>query len=228
MENRSMANQNPGKDNFTRNLVIAVVVGVVLLMLVPTLLSKRTNTSAAVPASVSADRGYGIVFNGDAKNVPIVDIYEDFQCPICMQFEKLQGDYIESLITEKKATVVYHTLSFLGPDSVRAANAAACSADQGEFLNYHRSLYANQPAENSGAWTNAALAAVGQAAGIKGKKFVDCVAGGQYADWVNNVAAAGAKANVNSTPTVFINGKEIDRNTEYFSAEKFKAAVERG
>ena len=27
---------------------------------------------------------------------------------------------------------------------------------------------------------------------------------------------------------VFVNGKEIDRNTEYFSADKFKAAVERG
>jgi protein-disulfide isomerase len=49
-----------------------------------------------------------------------------------------------------------------------------------------------------------------------------------YQGWVNNVAAAGAKANVNSTPTVFINGKEIDRKTEYFSADKFKAAVERG
>ena len=28
--------------------------------------------------------------------------------------------------------------------------------------------------------------------------------------------------------TVFVNGKEIDRNSEYFSADKFKAAVERG
>ena len=48
--------KNPagGKDNFTRNLVIAVVVGVVLIMLVPTLLSKQTDTSAAIPASVSA------------------------------------------------------------------------------------------------------------------------------------------------------------------------------
>mgnify|MGYP000961091314 FL=1 len=46
-----MANQKPGKDNFTRNIVIAVVVGVLLIMLVPTLLSKQTDTSAAIPAS---------------------------------------------------------------------------------------------------------------------------------------------------------------------------------
>ena len=228
MENRSMANQKPGKDNFTRNLVIAVVVGVILLMLVPTLLSKRTNTSAAIPASVSADRGYGIVFNDDLKGVPLIDIYEDFQCPICAQFEKMQGDYIESLITAKKATVVYHTLSFLGPESVNAANAAACSADENKFLGYHRALYANQPAENTGVWSNDVLGILGQAAGITSKKFTSCVNDMAYQGWVNNVAQAGAKANVNSTPTVFINGKEIDRKTEYFSADKFKAAVERG
>jgi protein-disulfide isomerase len=228
MEKRTMANQKPGKDNFTRNLVIAVVVGVVLLMLVPTVLSKRTNSTAAVPASVSAENGYGIVFNGDLTSVPVLDIYEDFQCPICAQFEKMQGDYIESLIKDKKAKVIYHTLSFLGPESINAANAAACSADQNEFLGYHRTLYANQPAENSGAWTNDVLAVLGQATGITSKKFTSCVNNMDYKGWVSNVAAAGAKANVNSTPTVFINGKEIDRKTEYFSADKFKAAVERG
>lgn len=228
MEIRTMANQKPGKDNFTRNLVIAVVVGVVLIMLVPTILSKKTDTSAKVPASVSADRGYGIVFNEELKGVPVLDIYEDFQCPVCAQFEKLQGDYIESLITAKKATVVYHTLSFLGPESVNAANAAACSADEGKFLQYHRALYANQPQENTGVWSTDVLGVLGQAAGIMSKKFTSCVNDMAYQGWVNNVATAGAKANVNSTPTVFINGKEIDRNSEYFSADKFKAAVERG
>lgn len=223
-----MAKEKPGKDNFTRNLVVTVVVGVLLIMLVPTLLSKKTDTSAKIPAAVSADRGYGIVFNGELTGVPVLNIYEDFQCPVCAQFEKLQGDYIESLIAEKKATVVYHTLSFLGPESVNAANAAACSADQGKFLQYHRALYANQPQENTGVWSTDVLGILGQAAGITSKEFTSCVNDMSYQGWVNNVAAAGAKANVNSTPTVFINGKEIDRQSEYFDAAKFKAAVERG
>jgi protein-disulfide isomerase len=223
-----MAKSQPGKDNFTRNLVIAVVVGVLLIMLVPTLLSKQTDSSASVPASVSADRDYGIVFNDELTGVPVVDIYEDFQCPVCAQFTQLNGPYIESLITEKKATVVYHTLSFLGPESVNAANAAACAADDGKFLEYHRILMMNQKQENSGAWDNTFLASLGQTAGITSQKFSSCVNKGEYLGWVSNVAAAGAKANVNSTPTVFVNGKEIDRNGEYFDAAKFKAAVERG
>ena len=223
-----MAKQ-PGKDNFTRNLVIAVVVGVLLIMLVPTLLSRQTDSSASIPANVSADRGYGVVFNDDLTGVPVIDIYEDFQCPVCAQFTQLNGPYIESLIAEKKATVVYHTLSFLGPESVNAANAAACAADDGKFLEYHRLLMMNQKPENSGGWSNNFLASLGQTAGITSQKFSSCVNKGDYVGWVSNVAAAGANANVNSTPTVFVNGKEIDRNaSEYFDAAKFQAAVERG
>ena len=220
--------QAPKKDNFTRNLVIAVIVGVLLIMVGGTLFSKRADSSAKTPASVSAERNYGITFNGELTGVPVIDVYEDFQCPVCAQFEKLNGDYLESLIADKKATVVYHTLSFLGPESVNAANAAACSADEGKFLKYHRTLYANQKAENSGAWSNDVLTVLGQVAGITSKKFSECVNKGDYLKWVVNVADAGAKANVNSTPTVFINGKEIDRKTEYFDPAKFKAAVERG
>jgi protein-disulfide isomerase len=224
-----MAKSQPGKDNFTRNLVIAVVVGVLLIMLVPTLLSRQTDSSASIPANVSADRGYGVVFNDDLTGVPVIDIYEDFQCPVCAQFTQLNGPYIESLIAEKKATVVYHTLSFLGPESVNAANAAACAADDGKFLEYHRLLMMNQKPENSGGWSNNFLARLGQTAGITSQKFSSCVNKGDYVGWVSNVAAAGANANVNSTPTVFVNGKEIDRNaSEYFDAAKFKAAVERG
>jgi protein-disulfide isomerase len=220
--------QKPGKDNFTRNLVIAVVLGVTLIMLVPTLLSKQTNSDAKIPASVSAERGYGIVFNGELTGVPVIDIYEDFQCPVCAQFEAAQGDYLEALIAEKKATVVYHTLSFLGPESIAAANAAACSADEGKFLEYHKALLISQPKENSGAWTNASLAAAGQSVGITSQKFTNCVTKGEYADWVQNVATEGAKANVNSTPTVLINGKELTRGNAYYDRAQFQAAVEKG
>ncbi len=45
--------------------------------------------------------------------------------------------------------------------------------------------------------------------------------------WVKNVAEEGAKRNVNSTPTVYINGKEIDRNKAYNSLADFMFAVEK-
>ena len=219
----------PGKDNFTRNLVVIVVVAVIGIMVVPTVLSKTKSVSQEIPATVSADHGYAISFNTELKNVPVVDIYEDFQCPICQQFEGLQGRYINSLITDKKATLRFHSLSFLGAESIRAANAGACANDENKFPALHLGLYANQPAtENSGTWTFDRIIEIAAASGIKSTKFSDCVKSMKYEGWVKKVAEAGSKAGVNSTPTVFVNGKEIDRNTEYFSVDKFKAAIERG
>jgi protein-disulfide isomerase len=221
--------KNPagGKDNFTRNLVIAVVVGVVLIMLVPTLLSKQTDTSAAIPASVSAEDGYGIVFNKELTDAPFIEIYEDFQCPACARFESIAGEYIEELITTKKAKVAFHTLSFLGGESQIAANAAACSADEGKFLQLHKTLFANQPSENSGAWNSAYFSTLGLGLGISSPEYDKCISGNKYMGWVKNVAEEGAKRNINSTPTVLINGKEIDRNTAYASLGDFMLAVEK-
>jgi protein-disulfide isomerase len=198
-------------------------------MVVPTVLSKNRTVSQEIPATVSADNGYAISFNTEDKTLPVVDIYEDFQCPICQQFEGLNGEYINSLITEKKAAVRFNILSFLGTESVLAANAAACSNDEDKFLDFHLGLYANQPgAENSGEWSADRLIAIGEASGLTSESFKSCVKELKYEGWVAKVAEAGSKAGVNSTPTVFVNGKEIDRNSEYFNADKFKAAVERG
>jgi protein-disulfide isomerase len=220
-------NPSGGKDNFTRNLVIAVVVGVALIMLVPTLLSKQTDTTAAIPASVSAEDGYGIVFNKELTDAPFIEIYEDFQCPACARFESISGEYIEELITTKKAKVAFHTLSFLGGESQIAANAAACSADEGKFLQLHKTLFANQPSENSGAWTSSYFSTLGLGLGISSPEYDKCVSGNKYLGWVKNVAEEGAKRNINSTPTVLINGKEIDRNKAYASLAEFMLAIEK-
>jgi protein-disulfide isomerase len=218
-----------GKDNFTRYLVIGVVVAVLAIMIVPTVISKNKPVSQEIPATVSAENGYAISFNTEDKSLPVVDIYEDFQCPICQQFEALNGEYIETLVKEKKAAVRFNILSFLGTESVRAANAAACANDENKFLDFHLGLYANQPSsENSGALSSDRLIEIGKASGITSESFKSCVKDMKYEGWVAKVAEAGAKAGVNSTPTVFVNGKEIDRNSEYFNADKFKAAIERG
>jgi protein-disulfide isomerase len=219
----------PKKDNFTRNLVVAVIVGVVLLMLVPTLLSKKSDNSAAIPAIASVEDGYGIAFNADLANAPKIDIYEDFQCPYCAGFEGLTGAYLDELITKKEAKVVYHLMSFIGLESLSAANAAGCAADEGKFLEFHKLLYANQPkSENSGTWTNEYLKAAGQGVGVTSQKFSTCIDDLKYANWSKNIANEAGKKNVNSTPTIFVNGKKIDNAKDLVSLDAFKAVVAKG
>ena len=220
-----MATSSSGGDKFTRNLVIGMVALVVVVGAGFSYFGSKGSESAAIPSSVSKADGYGIVFNADVPNVPTIDIYEDFQCPVCARFAGINGETIAKAIEEKKAKVVYHMLSFLGTESILAANASACAADEDKFLAFHKAFYANQPAENAGAINATFLKSIGAAVGITSEKFSTCVDNGGYADWVKNVAEAGAKANVNSTPTVFVNGKELDRNTEYFNVEAFAKAI---
>ncbi len=97
-----------GPDNTTRNLVIGMVAFVVAIGAIFSVVSNRENSSAALPSSVSKADGYGIVFNGDLTGVPVIDVWEDFQCPVCARFEQTNGDYLE------KSEVMYGWLrSFL-------------------------------------------------------------------------------------------------------------------
>lgn len=218
-----MAQQNGKGGSSLSKLVIGMIVFVVAVGVVFSLLSNQTKTSAKTPSIVSKADGYGIVFNPNGATR--VDIWEDFQCPVCARFESVNGSFIDSLVKEGKTKVVYHPLSFIGPESIVAANAAGCAADEGKFLQFHRALYMNQPAENSGAITPTWLQLLGTAAGIKSNKYINCVSKGSFYDWVKNVAADGAKNNINSTPTVKVNGKELDRATQYMDATAFKNAV---
>jgi protein-disulfide isomerase len=115
----------------------------------------------------------------------------------------------------------------LGDESVRAANASFCSADEGQYLDFHHALYAVQsPLENSGFWTNEKLVAIGSKIGITSKKFADCVNNGSKVDLVKANYDSMEKFGVKGTPTVFINGKLWERKSPDFNLAEFKAAVE--
>ena len=218
---------NSGSDKGTRNLVIIMVSFIVAVGVIFSIVSNRSNSTAQVPAAVSESEGYGIVLNASAT--PKVDIYVDYQCPICRTFEIINGGYINEIIAQNKAKVVFHPMTFIGPESILAANAAACAADENKFLDMNLALFQDQSAtENSGKWQGDALLKLGKSVGLDSGKFEKCVKDGTYVKWTGNVAAASAAANVNGTPTVFVNGKELDRKTEYGDPAKFKAALAAG
>ena len=232
-----MAKQAKAQDNTTRWIVIGMVLLVVITGVVFSLMSQSnkenaslaaldgTKLKAAVTATIDTANGSAIVLN--AGQTKVLDVWEDPQCPICKNFEDANGDYIESLVRDKKATVRFHVLSFLGDESVRAANASFCAADEGQYLDFHHALYAVQsPLENSGFWSNEKLIAIGKKIGISSTKFSDCVTKGSKIALVKANYDSMEKFGVKGTPTVFINGKLWERKSPDFNLAEFKAAVE--
>ena len=216
---------NSNSDKGTRNLVIGMVTFIIIVGVVFSFVSNRSSSTAQVPAAVSEADGYGIVLNPTAK--PQIDIYVDYQCPVCKNFEIINGGYLAEVAAAGKAKIVVHPMTFIGAESILAANAAACAADEDKFLDMNLAIFQNQSsAENSGLWTGDYMKRLGNSIGLKSASFEKCVTDGTYVDWTKNVAQASAASNVNSTPTVKIDGKEIDRNTEYMDPVKFRAALE--
>lgn len=224
-------------DNVTRWIVIAMVSLVVVTGVVFSIFSQNSKetqslaaldgfeSKGAIVSTIDAENGSAITFNpGLAKTI---DVWEDPQCPVCKYFEDANNEYIDSLIREKKATVRFHVLSFLGDESVRAANASFCAADEGQYIDFHKALYRVQsPLENSGFWSNETLVAIGSKIGITSEKFAKCVTDGQKVELVKANYDSMQKYGVQGTPTVFIDGKLWERKSSDFNPEEFRAAVE--
>ena len=205
-----------------RKVLVALTIGALLGGVA------TTATAASVsplPKGASAANGYGIVLNASVKKQ--VDIWEDFQCPFCNAFEGKTASYLNAQIKAKQLKVVYHMLSFIGAESVLAANAAGCAADESKYPEFHSALFKSQGAkENSGTWSAKSLIALGKTVGIKTATFASCVNTKKYSKWVAAVEDSAVAAKVSSTPTVFLNGKEVDRNTAYASLAAFKATLD--
>src|SRR5690349_18863836 len=86
-----------GPSQGANRIVVATVVVVLVLAAVITAVilgshNKQTATTAGgstLPKNVAA-MGAGVVVNpGAPANVPTLDLYEDFQCPICARFEEI-------------------------------------------------------------------------------------------------------------------------------------------
>ncbi len=226
-------------DNTTRWIVIAMVTLVVVTGVVFSIFGQNSKESAsiaaldgttlkpAVTSTIDAANGSAITFDNGAATT--IDVWEDPQCPVCKLFADANGSYLESLVREKKANVRYHVLSFLGDESVRAANASFCAAEEGQFLDFHKAMYAVQsPLENSGFWSNETLVNMGKKIGITSSTFENCVTKGSKVDLVQANYDSMSKFGVQGTPTVFINGKKWERTQNAFILDEFKSAVEAG
>ncbi|HEX6870024.1 MAG TPA: thioredoxin domain-containing protein [Micromonosporaceae bacterium] len=189
--------------------------------------SQRPKGDIALPAGVNdvgGDRA-GIDVAGDGPVT--VEVYLDYICPACRQFEATANPTINQLILDKKIKLVWHPLGFLDDKSTtnystRAASAASCAADEGKLKEYGEALFAQQPAEGTAGLSDDQLIELGGPIGLNAPSFAQCVRAEKYQDWIGLVNERAAQRGVNATPTVYVDGKLLENPT----AENLKAAVD--
>jgi protein-disulfide isomerase len=175
-----------------------------------------------VPAAEAAS---GVPADGRAlgdPNAPVTVIeYGDYQCPGCGTFAaEAQPRLIQDFVATGKVRLEFRDFAFLGDESGRAAEGAACAADQGQFWRYHNSLYLNQHGENKGAFKDKRLKELGTLLGLDAKQFNACLDKGTHAKAVTKMADEARAAGVTGTPSLFVNGKQISyRGYDSLAAE---------
>lgn len=177
----------------------------------PTLTGTTTVDGSSVPFAIGGTGATadGVrVGNTDAK--VSMDLWVDYSCPHCQEFEATNNATITSLVAAGKLAVTYHNIQIVTDYGTEAGSASACMAvhDPTAWPAYNAALYANHSADTDG-WGASDFARFAAANG-GGDATQRCTTDGTYRSWITANTAASAKADVTGTPTMFIDGKKSD------------------
>jgi len=242
---RAQAQKQVAKKERTTTVVIVAVSLVVLAAFAGLVFfivnSSKVPTMADVHKPAGSDLTGGIpigasgVVGEDIDPDAIrVDLYLDFMCPICKQFEAVNGGDLNELRESGDIVVYYHPISILdrasnGTEfSTRAANAAGVVADKApeSYLLFSDAMFANQPAEGTNGLDDDAIAAIAVGAGVP-SDVADGMKDGEFTKWVIAATDQASKDGMTGTPTVMVNGEILEQEqVAYFQEGALKTYLE--
>jgi len=175
-----------------------VVVWLAALVILPRNAESR---SVSVEETLAA-LGNGPTLGTTVAPVTIVE-FSDFQCSFCKKF---WADTLprlkETPIKKGQVRFVYRHFAILGKHSVQAAQGAECAREQGQFWEYHDTVFNNQDQ-----LSDTILSTWAGEIGLDVKKFDDCLESGKYKEKVQADSNDAGSYGVSGTPSFFINGK---------------------
>ena len=150
--------------------------------------------------------------------------YSDFQCPYCQKAALEIVPQIEAgYVANGKAKLVWKQFPIEGEESVWAAEASECAAEQNAFWEYHDTLFLNRQGINVGTFVIGNLKLIAEKLGLDTEAFNACLDEGRYTDKVADDYNEASRRGVNSTPTFFVGQTQVV-GAKPFS--DFKTAIE--
>ena len=199
-----------------------VLIGVFAVVLIQQ--SQQTGTaSSATPPNATQAQDAIVVNPGKARSgAPVVELFFDYQCPACKQFENAYGSALAGLAGAGEIELRYRTMTFLdnnlGNDSsLRSGVAAACADVVGAYSPFHDQVFANQPTGEGSGYTEGVLRdTIPGAVGITGDAlttFQSCFDAQATKAFVNGTNEKASRDGVRSTPSFRVNGKDVPLQT---------------
>ena len=170
----------------------------------------QTETPEEIPEEVpfsigGIDLSMAAPVEGDVDAPLTIIEFGDYQCPKCKAwFQNEKSTITNDYISTGMAKLYFVDITWLGDDSVSAAQAAYCADDQGKFSDYHSFLYNNQGDIEDGWASPESLKSYAFSVGLNENEFADCVENNKHADRVSYNTEVGILNGVTGTPHFFI------------------------
>jgi protein-disulfide isomerase len=146
-----------------------------------------------------------------ATNAAVTIIeFSDFQCPFCQRAAPTLKKIRETYGDKVRLVWKDFPLTQIHPQAFKAAEAARCAADQGKFWEFHDRLFGNQQALQPDD-----LKRYATETGLDAAKFNECFDSSKFAERVRDGVAMGTRLGVNSTPTMYVNGRLVSGAQPY-------------
>ena len=185
------------------------------------------------PATKAASANFNLAdvpFEGKADAPVTVVVVEDFKCPACKNFQDTAAPELKTKYVDT-GKVKWHTLvwPFISTqvarnpedDSKYAAQAAKCVYDQkgNEGFSTYKDILFRSQQEESKVWATKAYLKelAGNVEGLDAAKFATCLDTDATAARVEADKKQAEGAGVNSTPSIFVNGKQVVVSKDYIT-----------
>lgn len=165
----------------------------------------------------TALRGYIL---GDPAAPNTLQIFADYRCPHCRMFAaEIEPQLIEDYVSAGTMNIEYLDFTVIGVpsfdalgddsiESVQAAEAAACAAEQDGYLAYREWLFEGELRTNDGDFSDENLIGAAEELGLNVDQFSESLSSGKYEQGIIDSVALGLDLGVRGTPTMILNGGE--------------------
>ena len=147
---------------------------------------------------------------GDLKAPVTLVEYSDFECPVCRNLHDVLRGLLPTYVGKLRVVFKDFPIEQLHPWARTAAIAGRCAYQQNPtaFWKMYDFIYDNQELISAAnAWTK--MTDYAAQSGVDPDPFKSCMASAEAAAAVNASHANGELLEVNSTPTVFVNGRRL-------------------
>lgn len=137
-------------------------------------------------------------------------IYTDFACGDCAKLHfEVETELVRQYVNTGKAEFKIYLLTGLGPDSLRAAQAALCADEQGRFWEYRDTILAAFYQTGLAAYSDEELLKAADELGLDKGSFLACLNSAAILEKLEQNLLKSQAAGIDYVPTIIINGIKV-------------------